>query len=82
MQLMIQLLQWSCYTIKPLNPNKLILNGQAFALLNIAFSDAGQYACRATNQSGRTITSGQLCQVSQRGELTYSEFWFTISELE
>ena len=56
-------------TEKPLDPNKLILNGQVFTVLNIGISDGGQYACRATDQSGTTITSSRLYRVLQRGEL-------------
>ena len=66
------------FTERPLTPNKLILDGQVFTLLNIAVSDAGQYACRATDQSGTTITSSRLFLVLQRGEMTYSEFQFTL----
>ena len=69
-------------TERPLNPNKLILNGQVFTVLNIAISDGGQYVCRATDQSGTTITSSRLYRVLQRGELRHSEFRFTLSELQ
>ena len=65
-------------TERPLTPNKLILDGQVFTVLNIAVSDAGQYACRATDQSGTTITSSRLFRVLQRGEMTHSEFQFTL----
>ena len=34
---------------KPLEPSKLILNGQVFTLLNLAVGDGGKYNCRATN---------------------------------
>ena len=68
-------------TERPLTPNKLVLDRQVFTVLNIAVSDAGQYACRATNQSGTSITSSQLYRVLQRGGLTYSELQFTVSEL-
>ena len=65
-------------TERPLIPNKLILDGQVFTMLSIAVSDAGRYACRATDQSGTTITSSQLYLVLQRGEMTHSEFQFTL----
>ncbi|XP_015748326.1 PREDICTED: hemicentin-1-like isoform X3 [Acropora digitifera] len=61
-------------TGRPLTPNKLIRDGQVFTVLNIAVSDGGQYACRATDQSGTTITSSRLYRVLQRGEFTHSEF--------
>ena len=66
-------------TEKPLSPNKLILDGQVFTVLNIAVSDGGQYACRATDQSGTSITSRQLYRVLQRGELIHSEVRFGFS---
>ena len=69
-------------TERPLTPDKLILDGQVFTVLNIAVSDAGQYACRATDQSGTTITSSRLFRVLQRGEMTYSEFQFTLIIIE
>ena len=69
-------------TERPLTPNKLILDRQVFTVLNIGLSDGGQYACRATDQSGTTITSSPLFRVLQRGGLTHSEFLFTVSELQ
>ena len=65
-----------------LTPNKLILNCQVFTVLNIAVSDGGQYACRATDQSGTTITSRTVHRVLQQGELRHIEFLFTIIELQ
>ena len=65
-------------TERPLTPNKLIRDGQVFTVLNIAVSDAGQYACRATDQSGTIITSSRLFLVLQRGEMTHTEFQFTL----
>ena len=65
-------------TERPLTPNKLILDGQVFTVLNIAISDGGQYACRATDQSGTTITSRRLFRVLRQGELMHSEFHFTL----
>ncbi|XP_074620056.1 neural cell adhesion molecule 2-like [Acropora palmata] len=56
-------------TERPLTPNKLILDGQVFTVLNIAISDGGQYACRATDQSETTITSRRLFRVLQRAQL-------------
>ncbi|XP_074620045.1 fibroblast growth factor receptor 3-like [Acropora palmata] len=56
-------------TERPPTPDKLILDGQVFTVLNIAVSDAGQYACRATNRSGTTITSSRLFRVLQRAQL-------------
>ena len=69
-------------TEKPLSPNKLVLDGQVFTVLNLAVNDAGRYACRATDQSGIIITSRDLHRILQRGELTLSEFWFTLIELQ
>ena len=69
-------------TERPLTPNKLILNGQVFTVLNIAVSDGGQYACRATDQSGTTITSSTMYRVLQQGEWRHIEFLFTIIELQ
>ena len=43
------------WTEKTVTPNKLIKEGQVFTLLNLFISDAGSYACKATNQSGQTI---------------------------
>ena len=43
------------WTEKTVTPNKLIKEGQVFTLLNLIVSDAGSYACKATNQSGQTI---------------------------
>ena len=63
---------------RPLTPHKLILDGQVFTVLNIAISDGGQYACRATDQSGTTITSSRLYRLLQQGELMHSEFHFTL----
>ena len=34
---------------KPLEPGKLVLNGQVFTLLNLIVSDGGKYNCKATN---------------------------------
>ena len=34
---------------KPLEPGKLVLNGQVFTLLNLAVNDGGRYNCKATN---------------------------------
>ena len=65
-------------TERSLTPNKLILDGQVFTVLNIAVSDGGTYACRASDQSGTTITSSRLFRVLQQGEMTYSEFQFTL----
>ena len=69
-------------TERSLSPNKLILDGQVFTVLNLAVADAGRYACRATDQSGTSITSSQLYRVLHRGGLTHSEFLFTVSELQ
>ena len=68
-------------TERPLTPNKLILDGQVFTMLNIAVSDGGQYACRATDQSGTIITSSRVYRILQRCELTHSKFCFIVSEL-
>ena len=65
-------------TERPLTPNKLILDGQVFTVLNIAVSDGGLYKCRATDQSGTTITSSQLYRVLKQGELMHSECQFTL----
>ena len=43
------------WTEKTVTPNKLIKEGQVFTLLNLIVSDAGSYACKATNPSGQTI---------------------------
>ena len=69
-------------TERSLSPNKLILDGQVFTVLNLAVNDAGRYACRATDQSGISITSSELHRILQRGELMLSEFWFTLIELQ
>ena len=69
-------------TERPLSPNKLILDGQVFTLLNLAVADAGQYACRASAQSGATITSGRLFRFLEQGELRHIEFVFTLIELQ
>ena len=34
---------------KPVTPNKLILNGQVFTLLNLVVGDGGSYNCKATD---------------------------------
>ncbi|XP_015772820.1 PREDICTED: hemicentin-2-like isoform X2 [Acropora digitifera] len=57
------------FTERPLTSNKLIRDGQVFTVLNIAVSDGGTYACRASDQSGTTITSSRLFRVLQRAEL-------------
>ena len=69
-------------TERLLTPKKLILNGQVFTVLNITVSDGGQYACRATDQSGTTITSRTVHRVLQHCELRHIEFLFTIIELQ
>ncbi|XP_067039208.1 matrix-remodeling-associated protein 5-like isoform X3 [Acropora muricata] len=56
-------------TERPLTPNKLILDGQVFTVLNIAVSDGGLYKCRATDQSGTIITSSRLFRVLQQAKL-------------
>ena len=43
------------WTEKTVTANKLTKEGQVFTLLNLIVSDAGSYACKATNQSGQTI---------------------------
>ena len=40
---------------KTVTPNKLILQGQVFTLLNLIASDGGMYVCKAKDQSGHTI---------------------------
>ena len=65
-------------TQRPLTPNKLILDGQVFTMLNLAVSDAGQYACRASDQSGTTITSKRLLRFLDQGELRHIEFLFLL----
>ena len=40
---------------KPVTPNKVVLKKQVFTLINIVLRDGGIYACRATDQSGKTI---------------------------
>ncbi|XP_068702886.1 fibroblast growth factor receptor 4-like isoform X1 [Montipora foliosa] len=41
---------------RPLQANKIVLNEQVFTVLNIIVSDGGIYSCKATSQSGTTIT--------------------------
>ena len=40
---------------KPVTPNKVVLKKQVFTLINIVLRDGGIYACRATDQSRKTI---------------------------
>ena len=66
------------FTERPLTPNKLILDGQVFTVQNIKDSDEGLYKCRATDQSGTSLTSRLLFRGLQQGELMHSEFQFTL----
>ena len=58
---------------RPVTPNKLLLRGQVFTLLNVIVSDGGRYNCEATykNQTIRwPVTFGMA--VIRQGELSTS----------
>ena len=50
------------YNVIPVTPNKLLLRKQVFTIVNLILSDAADYKCKATDQSGQTIewNSGSL----------------------
>ena len=43
------------YNVFPVTPNRLLLREQVFTIVNLVLSDEGNYKCKATDLSGRTI---------------------------
>ena len=50
-------------------PNKIVLKGQTFTVLNLIKDDAGNYKCKARDKSGGTIESGMTFFLISSGAL-------------
>ena len=54
---------------RALTPNKIILKGQTFTVLNLIKDDAGNYKCKARDKSGSTKESGMTVFLISSGAL-------------
>ena len=59
----------SPFTERPVMPNKVILKGQTFTVLDLTRQDAGNYKCKARDKSGQIIESRSMILLINPGTL-------------